>query len=1333
MLTGLVIPVESAGRKRRTAFTAAVSLVIASLLTFSTQPAAALPGQPQRLGPTPPTSTATSQPGDGSSYRVTLLTGDVVTYRTAAGQTSTTVDATTRSGPPPVFATSSTPEGYYVVPSDAQPYIAAGKVDRELFNVRALIAQGLTDDASPTMPVLVRYGDAPQAPTLERRARALPSTTRERTLPAAESIAVSVQRTEAQGFWRSLTGTQQPGAGQPVLTESASKVSLDRRFKASSIASSTGTQQIGAPTAWAAGLTGTGVKIAVLDTGIDTTHPDLAGRVGESANFTGDPDAVDHFGHGTHVASIIAGSGAASGTTYRGVAGGAQLLNGKVLDNSGYGSESAVMAGMEWAVRQGARVVNMSLGATTTDGNDPISQLVDTLSARSGALFVAAAGNDGAAVHVEAPAAASAALAVGAVDSTDRPAPFTSSGPRLGDAGAKPEIVAPGVDIIAARAAGTSMGDPVDTNYTKLSGTSMATPFVAGAAALIAQQHPDWQGPQIKSLLVSSAKDVGAPWYTQGSGRVDLTSALRSKVVATAAVSLGRQSPSGSPKTQAQQVSYTNLTGEPLSLKVTIGLTDWSGRPAPAGTVAVSTEILTVPANGSASVTLTANPVKAASGPYGGTLSAAMPNGDPMSRTVVGLYVEPATYPVKVTLTDSLGAPATPATGQVSLVDEGYDWSNPKANDPFRSPMIAVSLTDGSGTVQMPKGTYSVLTSVMEQGISARRVDLFATAGTVVDRPSTIALDARSTVAMEVNTQHPSDLRERYVSVLRTLPGQTLPLGNGFLSPPGWKVYVSPARAAAKGLISTQDRLTLSEPVIGFSTPGLHPIYDPFAAPKLANAKQLPLVAVGSGQQADFAATDVRGKVAVVGLPVPDKSPSAVWQAAQQVAALAAQNGAAAVLSYVDMPDAVPLVGLTSAPLPQLSLNGEEGRRLTSLVRTSRGSISLQAKASPTYMDNLFLQDRNGIPGSHVSQVDRNRLAEIKTAYHGDRPDLILKKQWFAFPIDVPSSMALAGTLVQGPSALTEYVGPVDANTYWKRGVTEFAPDAAGAPDRMTGVSQISDDVYDRAGPKPVEDWFEAPVRTGAAETSAQRAPNSTKLCSLCLSDTGTFAPALQLMDSTRGHSVDPWQSGQYPTAVRMFRDGKQIPATSAWPLPVPMFTLPDTNSVYRLESEDVIPAKPVFGWPSAAVQRTATKMTSSWTFRPIVPSGPLPSGYRCLDGWNRCAYQPLLQVHYDLGLDLNNRAPAGRDHSFEITTRYHEAVATRAQITALQVWYSTDDGAKWQPATVSAGHAGSYQVRVHNPAASSGTGFVSLRVEAATADGGRLIQTVQRAYGLTG
>jgi len=1277
-------------------------------------------------------------------YRVTLVTGDVVTYTMPEGGVpSATVEPANRSGPPPVFSISSGHAGYYVIPSDASAYVASGLLDRELFDVKELVAEGLDDSSAKTLPLILGYDDHPSGDVLTRRAHALPAAGKELPLPGAGAAAVQVHRDGLTDFWQTLVSAQ-ADARFGGHTDRISKVSLDRRVRASSIQQQQqqGTQQIGAPAAWAAGLDGAGVKVAVLDTGIDAGHPDLAGRVVDAANFTSDPDTADGFGHGTHVASILAGSGAASGGKYRGVADGAQLLNGKVLDNSGYGTESSVMAGMQWAVQAGARIVNMSLGAGATDGTDPLSTLVDNLTAQTGVLFVAAAGNDGVAMQVETPASANSALAVGAVDSSYHIASFSSAGPRLQDAAVKPEITAPGVGIIAARARGTSLGTPVDGNYTTLSGTSMATPHVAGMAALFAQAHPNWRATELKALITSSAKDAGAPWYQQGTGCVDVPNAMGSAALGPPTVSLGRLSSQNGKTTRA--VTYTNLTDKPVELSLAVSMNEWDGNRAPAGSARLDKTSVSMPAKGQATVNLAVDTAAGPSGPYGGAITATTRSGTPI-RSGVSFYSEAKTFPLTATVTDSHGAPATPAAAQLAITRDDYDWTNPAANDPFIPSTLTVPLTNGTGTIQVPAGKYSTSTVTVEQDTTVRRANLLVTAATTVDGPTTISLDARHAVPIGASTGQPTDLREQFVSVQRDLPHDPLPASSAFLAPSaGWQTYVTPTAPTQRGSISAANRLTLSQSVVDLevrapSRMALHPLYDPAGvAGKLPTGTDVALALVGSPNVADFQAAAVKGKLAVAGLVVPPGTTNPtgyLWQAVQQAASTASQQGAVALLPYVDAADALPISGLTGFGLPVLSLSGKEGRQLAELARSGRSTVSLRAKAQPDYMDNLFFRDRNGISADEVRKVDHADLVKIPTRYHGDLPNLVFKKQWFAFPTDSPSGMALTGTLLRGPTALDEYVGPADDHVYWKRGVSEFAPDATGNPDRSTMFSLISNDVYRGAGLRPVENWFEAPIHGGGAQQSASPADGAAPvLCALCLSDTGRFVPALQWMDSTPGHAVDPWQSGRYLPEVHLVQGDKEISAIGGLPIAAPEFALPSTTASYRLQTVDSLPSSPVFGWPSALVQRTATQTTTSWTFRPAQPAGPLPPGYHCLQDWSACAYQPLLQVNYDLGLDLLNQAPAGRPHTFEVTVGYNSAVRPPAQITQLRLWYSTNDGTSWQQAVVSGGVDGHYRVRIADPArgAPGTTGFVSLRVEASDLAGDRMNQTVLRAYALT-
>ena len=327
--------------------------------------------------------------------------------------------------------------------------------------------------------------------------------------------------------------------------------------------------QIGAPAAWDAGFTGTGVTVAVLDSGVDQTHPDLARREIAEQDFSAAPDNVDRAGHGTHVASIVAGNGA----KYRGVADGVSILDGKVLDDSGYGTDSGIIAGMEWAARQGADIANMSLGAPDTPEIDPVEQAVESLSARYGILFVVAAGNSGAGGTIGSPGSAPSALTVGAVDRENGLADFSSRGPVGGDGPIKPDVTAPGVDIVAARHAEGTFGDPAEDGYTAASGTSMAAPHVAGAAALLAQRHPDWTGAQRRSTLTGSAAPTpGLNAFDQGAGRIDVTRAPDQTVVSEpVTVSFGTLAwPRDDDVPVDKDITYRNLGATDVTLTLAV-------------------------------------------------------------------------------------------------------------------------------------------------------------------------------------------------------------------------------------------------------------------------------------------------------------------------------------------------------------------------------------------------------------------------------------------------------------------------------------------------------------------------------------------------------------------------------------------------------------------------------------------------------------------------------------------------------------------------------------------------------------------------------------------
>ncbi|MER7458502.1 S8 family serine peptidase [Micromonospora sp. NPDC126480] len=668
----------------------------------------------------------------GRSHTVTLITGDRVTV-TAAGK------AAVRPGPDREdlrFLVRRERGHLSVVPQDAVPLIQAGRVDRRLFDVTGLIAAGYDDARRDTLPLLVSYANA-----RARRGAAVPAGARvTRDLPAINGAAVTAGKSDAGAVWSAL------GAGTPGARLGAAggveRLWLDGR-RTVTLDHSVG--QIGAPAAWSAGLTGTGVTVAVLDTGVDVTHPDLAGQVAEARNFTETPDARDTVGHGTHVASTIAGSGAASGGRYKGVAPDATLLDGKVCEDFGC-TESAILAGMQWAaVDKRADVINMSLGGWDGPEVDPLEEAVGALTAQTGALFVIAAGNDGVDASVGSPASADAALAVGAVDRDDELADFSSRGPRVGDDALKPDITAPGVDIVAARSANGQIGDPVGERYVRLSGTSMATPHVAGAAALLAQRHPDWAAGQLKSTLMASARPHPEQTaYQQGAGRVDLTRAIGQAVTSDpASVSFGRVLwPHDDDTPVTRTVAWRNSGSGAVTLDLTVVATGPGGRPAPAGMFTLGAERVTVPAGGAVETTVTVDTrLGDADGYWTGRVVAR--SGDTVAVTPLAVNREVESYTLTVTHRDRAGA--TTAEHWTMLL--GLDSFS--ARDAYD--------TDGTVEVRLPKGRYGLNSLIFEPESEEGPVGMtmLAAPELVVDRDRAVTLDARTAKPVRTTIPRP--------------------------------------------------------------------------------------------------------------------------------------------------------------------------------------------------------------------------------------------------------------------------------------------------------------------------------------------------------------------------------------------------------------------------------------------------------------------------------------------------------------------------------------------------------------------------------------------------
>jgi subtilisin family serine protease len=681
----------------------------------------------------------------GHVYTVTLLTGDVVTVRTTQQRCPNISVRPAHAGD--VLARSCGPDGHvHVVPASLGAL--SKRIDPALFDVTTLIQEGYDDAHTADLPLIVRYAAGHGRSTFSAQ---MPG---QRNLPSMRGIAVKEPKHSAATLVRPLLAT--------TTSRDIDHIWLDRRVEASALATVTGADapttvtgpptvvretpaaadglapdltQIGAPTAWQAGDTGKGARVAVLDTGVDASHPDLASKIVASKNFTDDTnDTTDRFGHGTHVAATIAGSGAASGGRYRGVAPDAELLIGKVLGDDGFGTESQVIAGMQWAAPM-AKVVNMSLGGDFTDGTDPESLALDSLSAQYGTLFVVAAGNDGPfGVSVESPGSAAAALTVGAVDATDTVADFSSRGPQNGVALMKPEIVAPGVDIVSARAAGTDLGTPIDSFYTELSGTSMATPHVAGAAAILAEVHPQWNATQLKDALTAGADPAHGDAYAQGAGRVDIPHALADPVLPdTSVVDLGTlHYPQRG--TVSSTLSWTDSVAAPETLHLALTAATHADVAVPTGTVRLSASSVTVAAGATAGVRVTVNDGALADKPgyYDGMITATVD--EQTVRTPIAFFIEPHSFDLTLRQTLLPGSAPGSAFNFDTIVNlDDPDLFNESVGGDLSTPL----------TMRVPEGRYSVTGVVLDTTVDGLDRDaLVGTPEVRIDEPTTVTFDA---------------------------------------------------------------------------------------------------------------------------------------------------------------------------------------------------------------------------------------------------------------------------------------------------------------------------------------------------------------------------------------------------------------------------------------------------------------------------------------------------------------------------------------------------------------------------------------------------------------
>ncbi|SDG19896.1 Serine protease, subtilisin family [Sinosporangium album] len=710
----------------------------------------------QAAAQTGPASPAPKPSANHRSGTVTLITGDKVTLRyDQAGKPVARIEPAGNRAVQ--FSTVLHKGALTVIPSDAEPLIASGLLDKRLFDVTQLLAFGYGDAERGDIPVITESAKG-ATPTLKAAQQAEP-------IPALGFTSSRVPKNKAAELWKDLAGT---GAQAKTMAGGVEKLWLDgkRQFNLDK-----SVEQIKATTAWTQGLTGKGITVAVLDSGYDANHPDLKGVVTQARNFSDQTtDTRDNIGHGTHVATTIAGSGAASTGKYKGVAPDAKLAIGKIGDF--FITDSAILAGLDWAANHvKAKVVNMSFGGPDTPDIDPIEQAVNTLSTTTGTLFVVAAGNSGP-QSIGSPGSADEALTVGAVDKNNTLAGFSSTGPRDHDKGLKPDVTAPGVGITAAAAEGTATSP-----YTAMSGTSMATPHVVGAAAILAQRHPTWTGRQLKAALTGSAVKQGTNTpFEQGAGRIDVSRAITQSVTADpGTLSAELPWPHSDTQQTTKTLTYTNHGTAPATLDLAV---ENSGGALPAGLITLSTPQVQVPAGGTAPVTVTIAAKGAATGAYSAVITATA--GDTTVRTPIGAHIAPETHEVTVKV---IGRDGQAPAERVSAY--AYNVASGKFTD--------IPVTAGTGTVRLPLGDWFVRALIPSQQASTlAHAPLKVAAGA-----EPVVLDARQGNPIRFSLDRPDATPDQVLSqiVVHRQGQASFEFGNVvFDADPNASGYVIPSR-----------------------------------------------------------------------------------------------------------------------------------------------------------------------------------------------------------------------------------------------------------------------------------------------------------------------------------------------------------------------------------------------------------------------------------------------------------------------------------------------------------------------------------------------------------
>lgn len=821
----------------------------------------------------------------------TLITGDKVAARLNTDGTIGGIRLLAEDGQETFTSLFKRGGESYVIPASVQAKVDSGALDMELFNIDKLYQAGFDDASSDSLQIIVEYRDN----SFDEKpfSMAMPGAKVKAQFKVIDSVVMEVNKdnledvieglsanTAVEGVWLDgmVFAHKHPAKNNPGHNKGKGKKDKDHWWKNQIAADETSptVPLTGAYGPYAVDYDGTGIKVAVLDTGFDTDHPDLQTNIFMYQDFSSynTPNIDDLNGHGTHTASTVAGSGVASNGKYVGMAPGADLLIAKVLADNGSGSTSGILAGMQWAVDNGADIVNMSLGGSVTACDGPMVEMVEAL--KDQALFVISAGNNFIRETIGSPGCSPYALTVGAADRENVTAEFSSRGPSPDGHSAKPDITSQGVNVIAAASGGKG-----EYAYRANSGTSMSAPHVAGGAAVVLQARPELTPQQLKAVLTSSVTETRAHVLDQGAGPMDVNQAMVQSVIAQPNLELGFFDSQNPVESHQSSVTLENISDEDVTFDLEVTFVGEDDKPLSAYNLAgLDAKRVTIGANSSVEVPVWINPTVALENAAYGTITGRIKGTEVKSHngkkkghykngkfddlqkiTVpVSFWIEPPTMNLTLNANDRLGLPA--ASPSKFYIMSGEDtWGQ------------SGQFTNGTATVELPKGKYSVVSHIMTYdnptpfGGLVESATMMAELGVDLDVDTSISFDASTAEPVTFKTDKPSQMQGFSFGFTYALSEKdTLKLAAMELAPDyvtgfytkstgydeRFRSFLTTRAFAPKPVITTENGTQLEYILAG-------------AAKSFNGQGSAEVVAVGDGgYSTDWSQFDVAGKIALV-------------------------------------------------------------------------------------------------------------------------------------------------------------------------------------------------------------------------------------------------------------------------------------------------------------------------------------------------------------------------------------------------------------------------------------------------------------------------------------